>query len=70
MEANNDLQIRSLMQEVIGYAKSHGPQAAEARLISGLKLYGYDGIVYENTAESPGSTSYILFDAADTFSVS
>ena len=69
MEANNELPIRALMQEVIGFAKSHGAPAAEARLINGLKVYGYDGIVYENVAEAPGSLSYILFDAAGTFSV-
>lgn len=30
--------------------------------IKSLKSQGYDGIIYENIAEDPGSTSYLVFD--------
>lgn len=45
-------------------------QYSKEKAINILKEYGYDGIIYENVVENPGSESYIIFEPNQVKSLS
>ena len=47
--------------------KKSGDKAAYQILETVLRKWGFDGIIYENVNEDPGSTSYILFTGKEVF---
>ena len=62
-ENDEDVQLTLLENRIIDidqFEECRGRDKTE--LVALLKEMGYDGIIYENSVESPGEDSYIIFD--------
>jgi hypothetical protein len=68
----NDLIMMAEMEGAISPRESYvfrHSAGGGANFLAALKRKGYDGFIYRNTVEDPGSTSYIPFDAEQIKSV-
>jgi len=61
-ENDEDFSLTIREMEIIDSETFLEVQYSKEKAVNVLKEEGYDGIVYENAVENPGSDSYIIFD--------
>jgi hypothetical protein len=68
-EANEQNALSARAADEIDYESKHDIRYANSLFIKRLKAKGYDGIVYENVEEDPGSLSWVIFDPSQAKSI-